>query len=58
MRKTVKPIWISEEVHKEFSAWAESEHRTAKAQFEMLWEETKKKLKRRKSATNEKTVKK
>ena len=54
MRKTPqKALWISEDIHKEFSEWAASEHRTTKAQFELLWEETKKKLKRRKSAKGE-----
>lgn len=50
MRKTPqKALWIGEDIHKEFTEWAESEHRTVKAQFELLWDETKKKLKRRKS---------
>ena len=49
MRKTPqKALWIGEDIHKEFTEWAASEHRTVKAQFELLWEETKKKLKRRK----------
>jgi hypothetical protein len=42
-RKTPqKAIWINEEMHKEFSEWAASEHRTAKAQFELLWKKRKK----------------
>lgn len=54
MRKTPqKALWIGEDIHKEFTEWAEGEHRTAKAQFELLWEETKKKLKRKKSKLND-----